>query len=109
MYNRPGYLLRWTADPFDPNLFWTKEYKEDERIPWQNRPQIMILWRYDQRTAQQDSFISLVSADFTLGKAGVWVNNSKELVLMDRHTGQIIQRAANPFGEGRGMTLQTWG
>lgn len=101
--------LWWKADPYDPNLFWTKEYREDDRIPWQDRVQTLILWRYHQQTAKQDSFISLTSADFTLGKAGVWVCNSKELVLLDRHSGQVIQKAENPFGPGRSMNLQPWG
>ena len=101
--------LWWKADPYDPNLFWTKDYREDDSVPWQDRVQTLIVWRYNRETAKQDSFVSLVSGDFTIGKPGIWVTNSKELLLLDRRSGDVILKAENPFGLGRGMSLQPWG
>jgi len=105
----PTYL-KWQIDPYDSNFLWTYEYRHDDMVPWQDRKDTLILWRYDRNLARQDSFVSLLQGEMTIGKQGVWVTNLQELVLLDRHTGQVINRAGNPDGGGtRFMSLQPWG
>jgi hypothetical protein len=100
----PKYMrfMRWEADPFDAQYFWTFEYKQDT----------LCFWRYDLESARLDSFISLVrertTVDHAIGKAGIWAINHQELVLHDRHTGLIHTRAPKPK-EGQIMQLRPWG
>jgi tetratricopeptide (TPR) repeat protein len=95
--------LWWEADPYDKRYFWTYEYWHDS----------LILWRYNQETTRQDSFLSLppknVGTEFAVGKPGIWVTNHETLVLLDRHSGQVLHTAQNPFGSGVMMSMRPWG
>lgn len=101
--------LWWKADPYHPNFFWTHEYRQDYQEDWMNRVDTLVIWRYDLAKAQQDSFLSIVTGEINIGKSGIWIQNNKELILLDRLTGKVITRAENPFGPGRGMASQLWG
>lgn len=101
--------IQWQADPYDPNLYWTYEYRHDDSVPWLERKDTLILWRYDRKTAQQKSFVSLLQGEMTIGEPGIWVTNHKELILLDRYSGQVLSRAGNPANGEVLMFLQPWG
>lgn len=96
------YLLRWQADPFDSRFLWSYEHTDP-----------FTLLRYNRTTGKRDVFNTLpqrsMGTEFVMGKAGIWVTNHQELMLLDRQTGKILERAGNPNGVGRSMTLRPWG
>ncbi|MBC7774290.1 MAG: hypothetical protein H7246_02545 [Phycisphaerae bacterium] len=101
--------LQWKEDQYDPDLLWTFEYCHDDFVPWQERKDTLVLWRYDRMKVLQDSFVSLIQGEMTIAKPGIWVTDHQEMVLLDRLSGQVIDRAGNPDGGGRMMSLQPWG
>lgn len=100
--------LQWQADEYDFNYLWTYEYRSDQLAPGGGKD-TLILWRYDRQKARQDSFASLLQGEITIGKPGIWVTDHKEMVLLDRRSGQVLSRAENPDGLGVMMRLQAWG
>lgn len=91
--------LWWRSDPYDQRFLWMEKH-------WNNT---LFLWRYDQQEARKDSFFSMPGGSITFGKPGIWVTNNKELVLLDRRSGQVLCRAGNPENGRIVMDLQASG
>lgn len=94
----PYRRMGWLPDPAQPEYYWATV---------QAGPG-MTLFRYDRMKARVDSFPGMLNSELVPGKAGVWLSDHRQLHLIDRHTGRVIRRQANPQ-PGLLMWLRPWG
>lgn len=95
------FYLWWRPDPYTDQYYWTDEYRNDT----------LFIWRYNVRLARQDCFFKQYQANESLiGKAGIWISHNQELVLVDRHSGQVLLREGTPDSTARySLGLRNWG
>lgn len=94
----PYRRMGWLPDAAYPDYYWATVHADSG----------MTLFRYDRPKARVDSFPGMLNGELIPGKAGVWFSDHRQLQLIDRHTGRVIRRKANPQ-PGLLMWLRPWG